>query len=244
MCSASALAATSPRRSRSRTLVASTVSSSARPRPGGPNQYPMPAVGVEAFGGFPTMEREAGLRLMVENSLGEHVVRERPELVDEVYAYRLERAPPLEAGGPSSRPLSPSTRSTAWRGSRRRPSSSTEAVTRSSTERRAARRADPECAAAHRARPWPTCSSGKSRGSSRRSSSTFSARTSRLRPDRPCPSRPRPGLSPDRSESVGARAGNAGSGSGPNGRGQHASKRRLAKKLPARGRLCPCQSWP
>jgi 3-oxoadipate enol-lactonase len=65
--------------------------------PGGPNQYPMPAVGVEAFGRFPTMEREAGLRLMVENSLGEHAVRERPELVDEVYAYRLERAPPLEA---------------------------------------------------------------------------------------------------------------------------------------------------
>src|SRR5262249_57363407 len=55
------------------------------------------ARGVEASGRFPTMEREAGLRLMVENSLGEHAVRERPELVDEVYAYRLERAPPLEA---------------------------------------------------------------------------------------------------------------------------------------------------
>jgi pimeloyl-ACP methyl ester carboxylesterase len=65
--------------------------------PGGPNQYPMPAVGVEAFGRFPTLEREAGLRLMVENSLGRRAVRERPELVDEVYAYRLERAPPLEA---------------------------------------------------------------------------------------------------------------------------------------------------
>ncbi len=65
--------------------------------PGGPNQHPMPAAGVEAFGRFPTLEREAGLRLMVENSLGEHAVRERPELVEEVYAYRLERAPPLEA---------------------------------------------------------------------------------------------------------------------------------------------------
>jgi len=65
--------------------------------PAGPNQHPMPAVGVEAFGRFPTMEREAGLRLMVENSLGDHAVRERRELVEEVYAYRLECAPPLEA---------------------------------------------------------------------------------------------------------------------------------------------------
>jgi len=63
--------------------------------PGGPNQYPMPAVGVEAFGRLPTLEREAGLRLMVENSLGDHAVRERPGLVDEIYAYRLERAPTL-----------------------------------------------------------------------------------------------------------------------------------------------------
>jgi pimeloyl-ACP methyl ester carboxylesterase len=63
----------------------------------GPNQHPMPAAGVEAFGRFPAMEREAGLRLMVENSLGARAVCERPELVDEVYAYRLECAPPLEA---------------------------------------------------------------------------------------------------------------------------------------------------
>jgi pimeloyl-ACP methyl ester carboxylesterase len=65
--------------------------------PGGPNQHPMPADGVEAFGRFPTLEREAGLRLMVENSLGERAVRERPELVNEVYAYRLECAPPVAA---------------------------------------------------------------------------------------------------------------------------------------------------
>lgn len=63
----------------------------------GPNQHPMPAAGVEAFGRFPTMEREAGLRLMVENSLGRRGVRERPELVEEIYAYRLACAPPLEA---------------------------------------------------------------------------------------------------------------------------------------------------
>jgi pimeloyl-ACP methyl ester carboxylesterase len=63
--------------------------------PGGPRQYPMPARGVEAFSRFPLMPREAGLRLMVENSLGDHAVRERPELVEEVYGYRLERAPSL-----------------------------------------------------------------------------------------------------------------------------------------------------
>jgi 3-oxoadipate enol-lactonase len=63
--------------------------------PGGPRSQPMPAAGLEAFGRFPTMEREAGLRLMVENSLGEHGVRERPELVEEIYRYRLERGPTL-----------------------------------------------------------------------------------------------------------------------------------------------------
>ena len=65
--------------------------------PGGPNAFPMPVRGVDAFTRFPAMDRETGLRLMVENSLGDHAVRERPELVDEVYAYRLERAPPVEA---------------------------------------------------------------------------------------------------------------------------------------------------
>jgi pimeloyl-ACP methyl ester carboxylesterase len=57
----------------------------------------MPARGVEAFGRYPTMEREAGLRLMAENSLGDHGVRERPELAEEIYRYRLERAPSVEA---------------------------------------------------------------------------------------------------------------------------------------------------
>jgi 3-oxoadipate enol-lactonase len=63
--------------------------------PGGPRSAPMPAKGIEAFGRFPTMEREAGLRLMVENSLGEYGVREQPELVEEIYRYRLERGPTL-----------------------------------------------------------------------------------------------------------------------------------------------------
>jgi pimeloyl-ACP methyl ester carboxylesterase len=65
--------------------------------PGGANAFPMPERGIEAFTRFPSMEREAGLRLMVENSLGDRAVRERPELVEEVFAYRLERAPSVEA---------------------------------------------------------------------------------------------------------------------------------------------------
>ncbi|MHB8642017.1 MAG: alpha/beta fold hydrolase [Gaiellaceae bacterium] len=65
--------------------------------PGGPHATPMPAAGLEAFGRFPTLERRAGLRLMVETSLGPRAVRELPELVDEIFAYRLERAPTLAA---------------------------------------------------------------------------------------------------------------------------------------------------
>ena len=62
-----------------------------------PPCYPVPERGLQAFAAFPTMEREAGLRLMVENSLGDHGVRERPELVEEILRYRLERAPTLAA---------------------------------------------------------------------------------------------------------------------------------------------------
>ena len=65
--------------------------------PGGRNAHPMPARGVEAFGRYPTLPREAGLRLMADNSLGDHGVRERPELAEEIYRYRLERAPSVEA---------------------------------------------------------------------------------------------------------------------------------------------------
>jgi pimeloyl-ACP methyl ester carboxylesterase len=81
------LALTYPERLR-KLVLASTA-------PGGPRSVPMPAAGLEAFGRFPTMEREAGLRLMVENSLGQYGVREQPELVEEIYAYRLERGPTL-----------------------------------------------------------------------------------------------------------------------------------------------------
>lgn len=65
--------------------------------PGGADAFPMPPRGADAFNRYPTMEREAGLRLMAENSLGAHGVRERPELAEEIYRYRLERAPSVEA---------------------------------------------------------------------------------------------------------------------------------------------------
>jgi 3-oxoadipate enol-lactonase len=65
--------------------------------PGGPKAHPMPARSVDAFARFPTMSREEGLRLLVENSLGDRGVRDLPELADEIYAYRLEHAPPVEA---------------------------------------------------------------------------------------------------------------------------------------------------
>jgi pimeloyl-ACP methyl ester carboxylesterase len=65
--------------------------------PGGPRSHPMPAAGIDAFGKYPTMEREAGLRLMVENSLGARGVRDVPGLADEIFAYRLEHAPSLAA---------------------------------------------------------------------------------------------------------------------------------------------------
>lgn len=62
-----------------------------------PPSHPMPERGVDAFTRYQELDRDAGLRLMVENSLGDHGVRERPELVEEIYRYRLERAPSLAA---------------------------------------------------------------------------------------------------------------------------------------------------
>ena len=40
---------------------------------------------------------EAGLRMFVENSLGERGVRELPELAEEIFRYRLGHAPTVEA---------------------------------------------------------------------------------------------------------------------------------------------------
>jgi pimeloyl-ACP methyl ester carboxylesterase len=64
---------------------------------GGASAHPMPVATQEVFARYPTMEREAALRMFVENSLGERGVRDLPELVEEIYAYRLEHAPSTEA---------------------------------------------------------------------------------------------------------------------------------------------------
>ncbi len=63
--------------------------------PGGSAAFPLPAVSVEKFALFPTLPLEEGLRMMVENSLSDASVRDRPELVEEIYAYRLGHRPTL-----------------------------------------------------------------------------------------------------------------------------------------------------
>ena len=65
--------------------------------PGGPNAVPMPRRTQEVFATYPTMEREAGLRMFVENSLGERGVRDLPDLVEEIFQSRLGHAPTVEA---------------------------------------------------------------------------------------------------------------------------------------------------
>jgi 3-oxoadipate enol-lactonase len=65
--------------------------------PGGPNAHPMPQSTQDVFARYPAMEREAGLRMFVENSLGARGVRELPDLVEEIFRYRLGHAPSVEA---------------------------------------------------------------------------------------------------------------------------------------------------
>src|SRR5204862_936922 len=84
------LAVTHPQRVDKLVLVSTAVAASE-------GAVPMPQRGIEGFARFPHMSRTEGLRMLVENSLGEHDVRERPELVEEIYRYRLGHAPRLEA---------------------------------------------------------------------------------------------------------------------------------------------------
>jgi len=86
------LAVTRPERVAKLVLLSTAVAA-------GEGAVPMPQRGIDGFTRFPQLPREEGLRLLVENSLGDHAVRARPELVDEVYRYRLGHAPPLEAWG-------------------------------------------------------------------------------------------------------------------------------------------------
>src|SRR5439155_15605260 len=83
------LAVTHPERVDKLVLVSTSVA-------GAEGGYPMPPRGIDGFMRWSSMSREDGLRMLVENSLGDHGVRERPELVEEIYRYRVEHAPPLE----------------------------------------------------------------------------------------------------------------------------------------------------
>jgi pimeloyl-ACP methyl ester carboxylesterase len=62
---------------------------------GGERSFPLPDRTVAAFALFPTLPLEQGLRLLAENSLADETVARRPNLVDELYAYRLAHRPPL-----------------------------------------------------------------------------------------------------------------------------------------------------
>ena len=83
------LALRNPRRVR--TLVLSSTT------PGGEGALPMPQRGVERFAAFAEDPSPENLRGLVENSLAAATIVSRPELVEEIYRYRLEHPPRLEA---------------------------------------------------------------------------------------------------------------------------------------------------
>jgi 3-oxoadipate enol-lactonase len=62
--------------------------------PGG-TTFPIPQRTLDAIARFPTLPPEEGYRLVVGNALSDTTVRERPELVDEIVAYRLAHPPDL-----------------------------------------------------------------------------------------------------------------------------------------------------
>ena len=65
--------------------------------PGVTHSYPLPERTQALFREMPTLPPEVALRRAVENSLAAEVVAARPDLVDEIYAYRLAH-PPNMAG--------------------------------------------------------------------------------------------------------------------------------------------------
>ncbi len=64
-------------------------------QPAGADVMPLPQRAMDAFMRFPELPPDKGLRLLVRNSLADATVASNPELVDEVYAYRLAYPPPL-----------------------------------------------------------------------------------------------------------------------------------------------------
>ena len=65
--------------------------------PGGARAYPIPERTLAIFAAFATLPVEEALRRFVENALADETVRTRPELVEEIYAYRLAHRPHPEA---------------------------------------------------------------------------------------------------------------------------------------------------
>jgi pimeloyl-ACP methyl ester carboxylesterase len=65
--------------------------------PGGPRAYPIPERTLAIFAAFATLPVEEALRRFVENALADETVRARPELVEEIYRYRLGHRPHPEA---------------------------------------------------------------------------------------------------------------------------------------------------
>ena len=63
--------------------------------PGGAGAYPLPEQTQRLFEEAPTLAPEVALRRFVENSFAAATVRERPELVDELYRFRLANPPDM-----------------------------------------------------------------------------------------------------------------------------------------------------
>jgi 3-oxoadipate enol-lactonase len=82
------LALSSPERIETLVLAATT--------PGGDDGFPMPQRSVELFSAFADEPSKRNLRRIVENSLSARTVASRPELVDEIFRYRLDHRPGLD----------------------------------------------------------------------------------------------------------------------------------------------------
>jgi pimeloyl-ACP methyl ester carboxylesterase len=65
--------------------------------PGGTYAFPYPERTLRAFAEFASLPLEDALRRFVENALADETVATRPELVEEIYAYRLAHRPLPEA---------------------------------------------------------------------------------------------------------------------------------------------------
>jgi len=82
------LAVSSPERIDTLVLASTT--------PGGDDGFPMPQRSVELFSAFADDPSTRNLRRIVENSLSAQTVATRPELVEEIFRYRLDHRPALD----------------------------------------------------------------------------------------------------------------------------------------------------